>query len=352
MSSTEENKTKKQHYVPQMLLRNWSNDGSKINSFLVEYDKIVNGVSIDTQAQKHYYYGEDQKIEKLYGMIEGETAELFKKVIESDHMIETMEDKRTLVHFISTQNTRTPNSLKEVNDSISQVIKQMMKQSGQFNDCLDEVEKCEIKLNNLPYMQLRLNLSSFLLYSDLNICLLFANSDRHFVIGQDPVIIVNPYLIQKKWNGPKRGLALRGLVVILPISPDICICLYDPSTYNALPEKIYLDNNDIDLLNKYQFLTTDSCIYFSEEDKNFTNFNNDTKDYRAQVSTALQSFDTPSQVINYVSQIDYPDFGSLSFFEINEVSNTLSLDRTNIERTAAKEALVYYKSNPMYSKLF
>ena len=75
---------KKQHYVPQTLLRNWSSDGQSIHVYQLDLDKFIETAPIDSQAQKHYYYGEDQKIENLLSTLEGEPSTIIRKILQGD----------------------------------------------------------------------------------------------------------------------------------------------------------------------------------------------------------------------------------------------------------------------------
>ena len=99
------NKTKKQHYIPQFILRNWSDDKSSIKVFLLRNNQIISNAPINGQAQKAFYYEKDQKIEKLYGSSEDEASVVIKKIQRREEL--TKEDIRILKHFIVAQNTST-----------------------------------------------------------------------------------------------------------------------------------------------------------------------------------------------------------------------------------------------------
>lgn len=58
----------KQHYVPRMLLRNFSVDHEKkyIHIHLLKDNRFLYSKLIYDQAQKENYYGVDQELESLF----------------------------------------------------------------------------------------------------------------------------------------------------------------------------------------------------------------------------------------------------------------------------------------------
>ena len=59
---------KNQHFVPQLLLRNFSSDSGKsknsINTYIIKNKKFIENVSIKSQCSKNYFYGKNLIIEK------------------------------------------------------------------------------------------------------------------------------------------------------------------------------------------------------------------------------------------------------------------------------------------------
>lgn len=56
--------TKRQHYVPRMLLRNFTKDGKRIS--LIVDGKRIDGASIGKQCYGDYFYGSDNVMEKSF----------------------------------------------------------------------------------------------------------------------------------------------------------------------------------------------------------------------------------------------------------------------------------------------
>lgn len=347
---------KRQHYVPQFLLRNWSDDKSSIRVYLLNENKIIPSASISSQAQKKYLYGEDQEIEKILCSLECEASVVISKLL-TENLKLSMKERGVIIHFIAMQNYRTPNAIQQINDMTSAFARDLLFKEKKFEEFGDVIKKLEVVSSNPEIIQLSLFLSSFLIYADLKLCLLKANDEKKFIIGQHPIITLNPYLVERNFPGSKRGIGLRGAIIILPISPLYILCLYDKSVYKILNGNnvSYLNNEDIDLLNKYQFLTTDSAIFFYDSLKNPEIFAKETEEYREQSKANVKDLfnvDDPRRILIEMQLENYGLSQKFNFLAIRESAYRMKLDSCSVIRENTFCAERYYRSNPNFSFLF
>jgi hypothetical protein len=347
-----DNKIKKQHYVPQFLLRNWSEDDSSIKVFLLKGNKRIEKAPINEQSQKKYYYGKDQKIEKLYGSLEIDASTVVKKIQKREEL--TKNDIRILKHFIAIQHTRTPGKIDEFNDILTEMSKDILLKSHKFDDEKNAIDSVKVSINNHQIWQLLMYLQSFLLYTDLRFIILVSNTTNKFVIGQDPVIITNKFLEERHWANSKKGLGLKGVTILLPISPDYVICFYDNESYSIIGEKKYhiLTDEEINNLNMYQFLNTKDSIYYKNFKESYREYNFKTTEYRNNSQASLKS--SPiienKQIVQTGSK-NYPIKPVQNFFAIKEKVWKLPLMYSELERQGAKLAQEYIKKDPRLSKI-
>lgn len=253
---------KDQHYVPVFLLKNFSTDteGNFFNIHLLNADKFILPGKIEGQAQKNYLYGSDQKLEKFFGMLENETAPIIMKLASKKFEL-TNEEKLHLKLFIMYQMNRTPGNVELLNNSIESIIKNAASHDNFLKEKLNEFS---LGINN-PYMFLFIMATKAIhVMMDLRIGLLESNPNNPFIIGQNPVIRLNPFLQTKGWKFSTQGLILKGAMIIMPISPQFSVILYDSYRYtlvNKKPEWV-INDADINLLNRLQYLNTDECVYF------------------------------------------------------------------------------------------
>jgi hypothetical protein len=215
---------------------------------------------LDGQAQKNYLYGSDQKLENIFGMLENEAAPIMMKLMSNNFEL-TNEEKLHLKLFILYQMNRTPGNVELLNTSIESIIKNAASHDKFIKEKLN---KFSVGINN-PYMFLfTMATKAIHVIMDLRIGLLESNPNNPFVIGQNPVIRLNPFLKTKGWKFSTQGLILKGTMIIMPISPQFAVILYDSNRYTLVNKnpKWVINNTDINLLNRLQYLNTDECIYF------------------------------------------------------------------------------------------
>lgn len=78
--------TKRQHYIPRFLLKEFSPDSKheKINIFLLKHNKFISNAKLYNQACQDYLYGEDQFLEKVYSQLEDKVSPLLRKINSND----------------------------------------------------------------------------------------------------------------------------------------------------------------------------------------------------------------------------------------------------------------------------
>lgn len=347
---------KKQHYVPQFLLRNWSEDKSSIKTYLLNENRIIPTAPISSQAQKHFFYGEDQEVENILCQLEEQSSLIISKLLVENFEL-SMEERGVIVHFIAMQNIRTPNAIQQTNDMASALARDLLIKEKKFEEFKENIKYLNVGFTDPTAKQLEFFLSTFLMYTDLKLCLLKANNDNEFVIGQDPIITLNPYLVEKRWPGPKRGIGIRGVIIVLPISPLYSLCLYDKTVYKILNGNNVscLNNGDIDTLNKFQFLTTDNVIFFNNSLNNPEAITEETKRYREQPKANVQDFVNEKDPRKMLVAIQLEEYGlpqNFSFCAIREAAYRMVLDSYTVVRENTFYAERYYRSDPKFQFLF
>lgn len=345
---------KKQHYVPQFLLRNWSSDKSSISVYLLDSDKRIGMAPINSQAQKNYYYGKDQKIENLIGQIETEASSVITKILNNERNLSD-EDKRTILHFTAIQNARTPRQVKMIYDTLTLIGKSILAKIKLKKD-EDSASNFTISLNNSALCQLKMYLQSFLLYADLRIAFLKSRTENQFVIGQHPVVITNKFLTERNWKYSKNGLALKGVTIFFPLSPDIALCLYDNKTYTFVGENkldCQLEDDEIDNINLYQFCNTENSIYYLANNIHFKAFETKTHIYRSNSSVQVfEDAEKNNRQIISTNVTDCPIIPIQRFLAIKEYNMKLPLSYSYLERPIVRQAECILRKDPRFSVIF
>jgi hypothetical protein len=255
----------KHHYVPRMLLRNFTVDIDKnlINIHLLNDDRFLNNKALYGQAQEDNLYGSDQELENFFSKLETIISPCLTKINTKDINL-SKEEQCFLKLFLIIQLIRTPGFTAVQKNCIEEMTKRIPSHDKEWKKYLDAYSV----ILNEPYKSFFSNSRDFYnLISDLRIGLLEADKDKSFfVIGQNPVILLNPFLKEKNhWIWSTQGLALKGLIMVMPISPKFSLILYDNLRYTLLNKnpKWIISSSDVEKLNDFQYCNTAECIYFA-----------------------------------------------------------------------------------------
>jgi hypothetical protein len=280
---------KKQHYIPRLLLKKFSCDLEEkyINIHILSENKLLLKAPLYDQAQEHYLYGADQKLENAYRILEDNAGKIFSKLI-SGKLDLSKEDNAWIKLFILFQMNRTPSAVHTNEDILNTQIKNLASHDTFLKNHLNEFE---IKLND-PYKYLfKIAVDTSQYIADLRIAILKSHTDD-LIVGKAPIIILNPYLITKKWPFSIQGIGLKGAFIIMPLSPRHSILLYDNIQYALLKNNGYciLEKDDIEKLNGLQYCYTSDCVYFIGDNRKqyLIDLNNQYKYFRNENKSELE----------------------------------------------------------------
>ena len=96
-----ENTTKRQHYVPQVLIKNFYNNSNRVNAYLLKDGTIFSSTSRDICHKKYLYeYDKDNhlnEIEKEFNPIEGKLGDSFRNIFKQLNNIDIKNSEGCLV---------------------------------------------------------------------------------------------------------------------------------------------------------------------------------------------------------------------------------------------------------------
>jgi len=349
---------KNQHYVPRLLLRNFSNSDSKktINLYYLKEKKTILGCSISNQASKDYIYGKNQDKELYFGNIEKAVAPIFGKLING--IVDIDDNERLIVYlFINYQLCRTPIAAKNTQDLVNSSI-DYLTDGDEF--AYNKMKKDSLKITD--YYDFMFGIAAETVFSILDLKITVVNNETQipFILGQHPVVIFNPFLIDRKWVGGRRGTANKGAIIFMPLSTQQAIILYDKDRYKLIKKNrvIALSIDDINKLNACQFATTENCVYFGKEYGNipFQKYHDLTNEYRNSPKSTFTTHKvmidkkiSKSSEIIVTSQSELPITQEFSFIGIRlsaiyeNLGNSMDISRESIKHLLPNDYPRKYK---------
>jgi hypothetical protein len=262
---------KKQHFVPQFYMRNFSPDADRkrISLYLVDAQRHVAQAAIRDQACENYFYGKDGVVEEVLSRLEGQTSPLIAKAIADKVLPDRMgEDHLTLLTFVLFQGARTPVMAAAMNEGAEKLARMFAKE---FPDLKDRAEGMRLRFKESPVTALQISLEIRRFALDLQWKILENKTPRVFITSDNPAVTYNQFLERRNPRARNTGLVSKGLQIFLPLSPHHMLMLYDSNVYR-IGRREHMKTHvgvtrepDVMALNTLQAANADQVLYFSPD---------------------------------------------------------------------------------------
>jgi hypothetical protein len=260
-------KYKNQHYVPQAFFRCFVS-GKTISLYNIKSDKVIPNAPIKGQCSESYFYSKDERVEKIISQIENNAILIISEIIQKQNVIDLDDDKRLdLLCYITFQYCRTRQARNKRDALINLVFDQL--KPTMYHDAQNENQKVDwedirdSKIVTSGEFGLLFSLQSGILLWDLQIAIIRNETNCDFIFSDQPVIFFNSIANDKQHGN--HGFQSAGLQIFFPISPKLCLFLFDKKYYNVKTNARGLIygryRKDILRLNDLQLLHCDSNIY-------------------------------------------------------------------------------------------
>ena len=225
------NQPRKQHIVPQLILRNFCADStSRIFVFDKSTSKSFTSNPLDAGQQNRFYNDSGSatphEMETRLSVLEGVCAPILKKIISTRSLrcLSELEHK-ILCLFVSVQyqrTNRTREQLSDVNQNTAVWIKKLGYDPENEVDNFQVLAPEEIKKISIQLLrELSLGLAVYL--TDKKINLLVSEKESAFLISDNPVNLYNHTPIEGRGN---LGFRNKGIEIFFPISPHVCLSFF------------------------------------------------------------------------------------------------------------------------------
>jgi hypothetical protein len=258
---------KNHHFVPQLILRRFSADERTVSlHHFGSRRTIVDTAPISDQCSQDYFYGRDPALEDSFGFTEGKFSQLLQKLESCDFGELPLDDRIAVILFTHYQRNRTAAAADKVNNQNEALLKDLAAQNPDTADI--DPASYRIKFDYQQILALKAAGDATLLTADLEVKFLVNDRKMGFVISDAAVAGYNQFAehhpLFTHWRG-YSGVASKGLQWFYPISPRVCIAVYDPTTYCYGSPKSRVcrpSSRDVEFLNSLQAIHARECLYF------------------------------------------------------------------------------------------
>jgi len=290
-------KVKRQHYVPQFLLKKFSNQDEKIHVF--ERNKGFSHIaSSQNVACQRYYNAETlesgdidtQSIEKRLSEIEGAGSVVMELLLSGSPL--TSEQREDFAIFLTSQDFRSPRKRQDYADLLLAIAhKKFPKHTiSSVENYIEEVKKAssergQLDLKNIAESKLEIDDDGAILVdfketvstlsaaqhfapivSKMNWEIIFAPAELQYVISDSPVQLFEDRGTLGEFTGP--GYWRPESCISFPLSPNACFLAYHPKETSGIGWPPKLTSRDakgceVRFLNQLQLVGCLKQVYAS-----------------------------------------------------------------------------------------
>lgn len=289
---------KRQHYVPQFYLEYFSKDKNNIVVYSIKDKKIVTtNAPIDRQCYENYIYSKDKKYEDILSAIECNASKVFEKILKTNKIPHKRnQDYLTLLIFVLYQHSRTQDAADQLNIVVDKMAKTLLKEKIKIEKPnginIESLDKVRIFQSEPGLYNLGISSMHIPILMDLECKLVINNNPNEFITSDNPVVLCNKYYLKDIDN--YLGLACKGLLIFLPLTPKHLIIFFDSKMYRIGGKKLHTSvtqmcNKDIDELNILQLINANKTIYtLSMDEKYLINLSLVAENYRRTDKSILR----------------------------------------------------------------
>lgn len=259
---------KKQHFVPQFYMKNFSENKKSFSLYRINEGKIIKSASFSNQCCQDYYYGENLEWEIRLSHMECNWAETIRKIKKETKL--TGEDIASLKSFLVYQMFRTKGQVEHIKkEGVLEILHDIFTRSGypQYKKHSYAIEQAESMADKqlMPSVWLNEVRDNMDLVSDLSLVVVNYQTHNLLISSDTPVIAFNPYFEDALF------LPAMGLILICPISPKQLLVIYDAKLYPFYSDKLYVKSTNEEEVNKLNNLQLQNAheILFGWRDEEF-----------------------------------------------------------------------------------
>jgi hypothetical protein len=248
---------KNQHFVPRCYLRPFSHDGrgNAINLFNIDRRRAIPNAPVKGQCSGDYFYGHDLRLEHALQAFEGEYAAIQARLAEPTYRL-TDVDGASLRDFCCLQYLRTEAASRRAVEAMNAVEDGVGIDSKEFR----------LTIRDAVRTAMFIFLEARNVVSDLKVCLVRNQTRIPFITSDDPAVMTNRWHLQDhRVRGIAPGLQSAGILLLLPLSPNVFCVVYDGDVYSVANQGGWTTadrEDDAAAFNQHQLLNAFANIYF------------------------------------------------------------------------------------------
>lgn len=267
--------TKKQHYVPELLLQRFairSGDEKRINVYDLSRCQYRSNQNTKNVCSGNYTYDRDNSFENfLDRYIETPAGAELEKLSNSLGKISST-PSTVLLQFLLVQLARTRRAYQGNMEFVNSMMRTVFTEAANLNGWDSKIAS-QLSIEPKEPRAVLAYLAAYAAtqyrqLSDLAVCLVVNQTNEEFILSDHPVYQHNWYLRDSS-DLLANSITVRGVQFFVPISPSMTCCLYDPLVYvyrsHSRNEVVAATLDDVRIMNSFQALNAESLLMAKSE---------------------------------------------------------------------------------------
>lgn len=258
------------HFVPRHYLRQFTINGSEFIVIAnVSPYKFIGSKGIGGQCCDDDFYENNEALNKLLGTFENDLAPVLVQVTQKqDFDIKEINALKTLAVILNLRTRKAIEAAKvfpkyHAKSLIENAIQQGMLPPLPKGNSLDEA----IDFKGVAGVLIQQTIPCWMETQTLSAKLLKAQNGTCFITSDNPVVVLNQFCVGTDPHQSFAGFSRSGFQLLMPISPNLCLIVYDAKVYKVGSRRhrlVEISKPDVEIVNSLQVQSADKCLYFHE----------------------------------------------------------------------------------------
>jgi hypothetical protein len=230
--------------------------------------RIVNG-GIAGQCQESYFYGKEPRCEALLKGVEDAIGPALQEICKTESVSE--KNRACLCFFVPTLYLRTRKRTEIFKVGQKHIALEVIKDGiakGKLPPPPEKLTPDLFDFSGVPEFLLQHALGLMFECVTLGCKLLRAAPSASFFTSDNPVVTMNEFAYLFDGVRTCAGFGQCGFQLLLPISPRLCLILYDLKVYKVGGRRescVQLAEAETEIVNSLQVQAAEECLYFSDD---------------------------------------------------------------------------------------
>lgn len=260
----------KDHFVPQHYLKKFSKDEKHVVAATVAPYSHLGELKIGDECQEVEFYENHEGLNKLLWTSENDLAPALRQVIQKRDFDERELNGLKLLAVVLYLRTRKAREAAKVfpKSMAKEVISNAVARGELPRPSGDAISEDMFDFSGVSASLLHNSITCWMETQTLSGKLLAAKGPMSFITSDNPVAVLNQFCTSADPHRGYAGFSRSGFQLVLPLSPSLCLFLYDAKVYKVGDRRqrvVAISSDDVAIVNSLQIQSAEERVYWQDQ---------------------------------------------------------------------------------------